>query len=148
MSTSTNHPSVTLVVATATASAVVSLLAGCGPVDAGDQGVEDMVESTTGAEVSTDGEVPADFPESVPLIEGEVEVDVSGGNGGWTLLVTPSESEDPVADAAAALEAAGFTDDPAISTDGGGAARYSNDEYSVLLVGMGKSVSYTVTPTR
>jgi hypothetical protein len=46
----------------------------------------------------------------------------------------------------AALEAAGFTKDPAIATGGVGAEFYSDGEYTVLLVGQGKNVSYTVAP--
>jgi hypothetical protein len=136
------------VIAVATCSVAASLLTGCNPVDLVQQGVEDAVEDATGGDVSI-GELPEDFPESVPVIEGDITVGAGGSTDapGWTVVIT-SEAADPMADATAALEAAGFTDDGAISGGGGGAARYSDGEYDVLVVGQGKSVSYTVTPTQ
>jgi len=138
-----------IAIAVAIAGVTASLLTGCNPVDLVNKGVEDAIESATGGDVSL-GELPEDFPESIPVIEGDVAVGAGGGSTGaegWTVVIT-STAADPMADATAALEAAGFTDDPAISSDGGGAAVYSNDEYRVLLVGEGKTVSYTVTPTQ
>lgn len=134
-------------IAVAIAGITASLLTGCfgNPGDLVNQGVEDAIESATGGDVSLDGDLPADFPTSVPLIEGDVSVAAgAGGSQGWVILITPSASDDPVADAASALEAAGFTADPKVT--GEGAALYSNGEYNVLLVGKGASVSYTVTP--
>ena len=138
-------------IAVAIAGIAASLLTGCfgNPADI-NQGVEDAIESATGGEVSLDGELPADFPASVPLIEGDITVAAgAGGSEGWVVVITPSSaSDDPVADAAAALEAAGFTEDKSISGDGGGAAVYSDGEYTVLLVGQGSAVSYTVAPAQ
>jgi hypothetical protein len=134
-------------IAVAIAGITASLLTGCfgNPGDLVNQSVEDAIESATGGDVSLDGDLPDDFPTSVPLIEGDVEVAAgAGGSQGWVLVITPSASDDPVADAASALEAAGFTADPKVT--GEGAALYSNGEYNVLLVGKGASVSYTVTP--
>ena len=139
-------------IAVAIAGITASLLTGCfgNPGDLVNQGVEDAIESATGGEVSLDGDLPADFPTSVPLIEGD---DHRRGAAraeteGWVVVVTPSDSADPVADAASALEAAGFTEDTTISGDGGGAALYSDGEYTVLLVGQGRAVSYTVAPAQ
>ena len=137
-------------IAVAIAGIAASLLTGCfgNPADI-NQGVEDAIESATGGEVSLDGELPADFPASVPLIEGDSTVAAgAGGTEGWDVVVTPSDSDDPVADAASALEASGFTEDKSISGDGGGAAVYSDGEYTVLLVGQGSAVSYTVAPAQ
>ena len=54
-----------------------------------------------------------------------------------------------MADAAAALEAAGFTEDTSRSPAAtAGAAVYSDGEYTVLLVGQGSAVSYTVAPAQ
>jgi len=134
-------------IALAIAGVAALLLSGCNPVDSVRQGVEDAIESATGGDVSV-GELPDDFPESVPLIEGAVEVGAAGevgGDEGWTVVVT-SDAADPMADAVAALEAAGFTNDPSIS--GMGATFYSDGEYSVLVIGQGERVSYTVTPTQ
>lgn len=135
-------------IAVAIAGVAAALLTGCNPTEVLQQGVEDAVEGATGGDVSL-GELPDDFPESVPVIDGDVAVGAGGNSDapGWTVVIT-STAADPMADAKAALEAAGFTDDEAITSDGGGAAVYSNGEYSVLLVGQGKSVSYTVTPVQ
>jgi len=142
---STSRAAMAVVIAGLTA----SLLTGCfgNPVeDLVNQGVEDAVEGATGGEVSLDGELPADFPESVKLVEGDISF--AGGTGageGWLVMVT-SEAADPVADARAALEGAGFAEDTTVSGGGVGAVVYSNDEYLVLVAGDGKTVSYTVTP--
>ena len=109
------------------------------------QGVEEAIESATGGDVSI-GELPDDFPDSVPLIEGEISVGAGGGTSGaegWVVAVT-STAADPVGDAIAELEAAGFTRDETIA--GEGASLYANDEYTVLLLGRGEMVSYTVSP--
>ncbi|KRE21606.1 hypothetical protein [Agromyces sp. Soil535] len=133
-------------IAVAIAGITASLLTGCfGNPGNVNQAVEDAIESATGGDVSLDGDLPADFPTSVPLIEGDVNVAAgAGGSEGWVVVITPSASDDPVGEAASALEAAGFTADPKVT--GEGAALYSNGEYTVLIVGKGTAVSYTVTP--
>ena len=136
-------------IAVAIAAVAASLLTACNPVDAVQQGVEDAVEGATGGDVSL-GELPEGFPESVPVIEGEIGVGAGGGStgaDGWVVAVT-SDAADPMADAVAALEGAGFTKDPSIATGGMGAEFYSDGEYSVLLVGQGKTITYTVTPVQ
>ena len=136
-------------IAIAIAGVSASLLTGCNPTDLVNQGVEDAIESATGGDVSL-GELPEGFPESVPVIEGDIAVGAGGGStgaDGWTVVVT-SDAADPMADAVAALEAADFTKDPSIATGGVGAEFYSDGEYSVLLVGQGKNISYTVTPVQ
>lgn len=142
---STSRAAVAVVIAGLTA----SLLTGCfgNPVeDLVNQGVEDAVEGVTGGEVNLDGELPADFPESVPLVEGEISFAGGTGTGeGWLVMVT-SSAADPVADASTALEGAGFTQDTTVSGGGVGAVVYSNADYLVLLAGDGATVSYTVTP--
>lgn len=142
---STSRAAIAVVIAGLTA----SLLTGCfgNPVeDLVNQGVEDAVEGATGGEVSLDGELPSDFPESVPLIDGEISfAGGSGGGQGWIVTLT-SDAADPIADAKAALEGGGFTEDTTVSGAGMGAVVYSNTDLLVLLAGDGKTVSYTVTP--
>lgn len=142
---STSRAALAVVIAGLTA----SLLTGCfsNPVeDLVNQGVEDAVEGATGGEVSLDGELPSDFPGSVPLIDGVISfAGGSGGGEGWIVMVT-SDAADPVADARAALEGAGFTEDTTVSGGGMGAVVYSSTEFLVLLAGDGTTVSYTVTP--
>lgn len=136
-------------IAVAIAGITASLLTGCfgNPVeDLVNRGVEDAIEDATGGDVSLGGELPADFPTSVPIIDGDISVAAgAGGAEGWIVVVTSSAS-DPVAEAASALEGAGFTEDTTVSGAGMGAKVYSNAEYLVLVAGEGDTVSYTVTP--
>lgn len=124
-----------------------TMLSGCfpNPGDLVNQGVEDAIEGATGGDVSLNGELPADFPEAVALIDGDISFAAgAGASEGWVVMVT-SSAADPVADAAAKLEAAGFTEDTTLSGDTASAVVYSNGEYIVLLAGDGDVVSYTVT---
>ena len=136
--------------AVAIAGITASLLTGCfgNPGDLVDKGVEDAIESATGGDVSLGGELPADFPTTIPLIDGDVTF--AGGAGdadgkGWVVVLT-SSAADPVADAAAALEGAGFTEDTTMAGGEAGARIYTNAEYFVLLAGEGETLTYTVTP--
>jgi hypothetical protein len=135
-------------IAIAIAGITASLLTGCfgNPGDLVNQGVEDAIESATGGDVSLDGELPEGFPTSVPIIDGDISVAAgAGGAEGWVVVITSSAS-DPVAEAASALEGAGFTEDTTASGAGIDAKVYSNAEYLVLVAGDGNRVSYTVTP--
>lgn len=136
-------------IAVAMAGVTAILLTGCigNPVEnLVQQGVEDAVEGATGGEVSLGGELPADFPTSIPLVDGDISLAAgAGGTEGWVVVIT-SSATDPVADAAAALEGAGFAEDTAVTGAGVGAKVYSNTEYLVLVAGEGTTVSYTVTP--
>lgn len=136
-------------IAVVIAGVTATLLTGCfgNPVeDLVQQGVEEAVEDATGGDVSLGGELPADFPTSVPLVDGDISLAAgTGGAEGWVVVITSSAS-DPVADAASALEGAGFTEDTAVTGAGVGAKVYSNAEYIVLVAGEGTTVSYTVTP--
>ena len=138
-------------VALAIAGITATLFTGCfgNPVeDLVNQGVEDAVEGATGGDVSLDGELPADFPPSIPLVDGDISFAAgAGGAEGWIVMVT-STAADPVADAAAKLEGAGFTQDTELSGGGAAAQVYTNGEFLVLLAGddNGETLSYTVTP--
>ncbi len=134
-------------IAVAIAGVCAALLTGCNPVDLVQQGVEDAVEGATGGDVSL-GELPEDFPESVPVIEGDIAVGAGGGStgaDGWVVVIT-STAADPMAEAAAALEGAGFTEETAVSGGPMGASAYSNAEYTVFLAGSDDTVTYTVSP--
>ena len=124
-----------------------TMLSGCfpNPGDLVNQGVEDAIEEATGGDVSLGGELPADFPESVVLIDGDISFAGGAGGDGWLVMIS-SSAADPVADAAAKLEAAGFTEDTTLNGDTASAVVYSNGEYLVLIAGDGDVVSYTVTP--
>jgi hypothetical protein len=124
-----------------------TMLSACfpNPGDLVNRGVEDAIEDATGGDVSLGGELPADFPESIALIDGEIAFAAgAGGSEGWIVMIS-SSAADPVADAAAKLEAAGFTEDTALSGDTASAVVYSNGEHIVLLAGDGETITYTVT---
>ncbi|QEO15542.1 hypothetical protein FLP10_14695 [Agromyces intestinalis] len=118
------------------------------------QGVEDAVEGAvegaTGGDVSI-GELPSGFPESeIPLIEGEVVFAAGAPNQegeGW-LITIKSPAADPVADAVAKLEAAGFTTDPNLEgVDLQGMAIRTNGTWTVWVGGDTDGVAYTVART-
>ena len=136
-------------IAVAIAGVTAALLTGCFGNPAEElvnRSVEDAVEGATGGDVSLGGELPADFPTSVPLVDGDISLAAgAGGAEGWVVVIT-SSAADPVVDAAAALEGAGFTEDTAVTGAGVGAKVYSNAEYLVFVAGGGTTVSYTVTP--
>jgi hypothetical protein len=139
------HAGTVAVIAVLTA----TVLSGCSIPNPGDlvnKGVEGAIEDATGGDVSLSGELPADFPASVVLIDGDISFSAgAGGAEGWVVMVS-SDAADPVADAAAKLEAAGFIEDTTVNGDTASAVVYSNGEYLVLLAGDGGAVSYTVTP--
>lgn len=134
----------------AVAAAATLLLAGCsgGPVrDLMDRAVEETVESATGGDVELGEHLPADFPETVPVIDGRIEV--AGGAGGagegWLVVLTP-EGADPLGDATSALVDAGFAEDAALSGEAEGGAVYTDGQWMVVLAGDATTVTYTVFP--
>lgn len=133
--------------ALAIAALSTALFAGCAnPIeDLVNQGVEGAIEDATGGEVSLDGELPSDFPAEIPLVDGEVALSAgTGGADGWMVMITATAA-DPIADAVAKLEGAGFTKNTELSGSGAEALVYSNGTYLVLVAADGETVSYTVT---
>ena len=93
------------------------------------------------------GSLPDDFPESVPLIDGQIGLGAGGadsGDAGWVVTVT-SSAEDPLGDAAAALEAAGFTEDSSVSGGTLEALKFSDADYIVGISVIGDTVTYAVS---
>ncbi|MEV1130347.1 hypothetical protein [Agromyces sp. NPDC049794] len=135
--------------AVAIAGVTASLLTGCfaNPIEElVNRSVEGAVEEATGGDVSLSGELPADFPAEVPVLEGKIGLSAgAGGTEGWIIAVTTTSS-DALADAAGELEAAGFTEDTSVSGGQLGAKVYTGSAYLVLLAGEGSTVTYTVTP--
>lgn len=132
------------------ASVATLLLTGCAgnPVqDMVDRTIEDSVEGATGGEVELGGDLPADFPASVPVIDGTIELAGGTGDGteGWVVVLT-SQASDPVGDAASALTGAGFTEDSTLSGEAAGGSVYTDGQYLVVLVGDGSTVTYSVAP--
>ena len=135
--------------AAAATAAVLSagLLAGCAgnPIEGlVSQGVEDAVEGATGGEVNLDGQLPADFPSTVPIIDGEIDLTTGTGGGAGLVVVLTSSADDPLGEARAALEGAGFTEQTGVSGQSAAGVLYSDGEHLVVLAGEGTTVTYTV----
>lgn len=114
--------------------------------DAVQGGIEGAIEEATGADVNV-GSLPNDFPSEVPIVEGEIVFSAgTGAADGWVVTITAAAS-DPLATAKSELEAAGFAANAelgdAVSENG---ALYVGDQYTVLLVSDGDTVTYTVAP--
>ncbi|AMB59010.1 hypothetical protein AWU67_09235 [Microterricola viridarii] len=131
------------------------LLAGCSSIgDAVGGAVSGAVKDASGGAVSV-GAMPEGWPSEVPVIEGDI---VGGGKNpdgtaGWVVVIK-SSAADPVADATAQLEAAGFaapegfTPEKLPEVDGVTGASYfaQNANYVVMVVGSEQGVLYTVVP--
>jgi hypothetical protein len=132
------------------AGVAVAALTGCttGPLqDVVSQQAEDAIEGATGNDVNLGGgELPAGFPEEVPLIDGEISFSAgSGGAEGWIVTIDP-QSGDAITLASAALESGGFAPETAFEGVDLGAKIYSNGTYLVLVSGDDQAIMYTVTP--
>ncbi|MRX45422.1 hypothetical protein [Agromyces kandeliae] len=128
--------------------AAAALFSGCagGVQDAVERGVEDAVEDATGDRVDLSGEIPEDFPASVPIIDGSIELAGAAASAdGWVVVLT-SEAADPLGDARAEVEAAGFREDPTLAQATAAGSAYTDGEFLVILAGEGGTVTYTVTP--
>lgn len=98
--------------------------------------------------MSLGGALPTGWPEEVPVIDGEILLGAGNsadGQTGWVVTIK-STSADPISDAKAQLEAAGFVADASGSNGSGGAAAMKNDNYTVLVAGNADGVLYTVMP--
>ncbi len=82
-----------------------------------DETVEELVEGSTGGGVDVEtGEVPASFPDDIPLVEGEViaGVAIPGSNGAgesWQVTIRVAD-EAAAQEAAQLLRDAGFQEAP------------------------------------
>ena len=128
------------VLAVAGAALVVGALAGCSLVqDTVNQGI-DQVTGGTG-ELSL-GTVPDDFPQEVPLADGDVLLSAKPTADSWAVTIR-------VADDAAAQAAADAVVDAGFTASLEGTTVYENDSYRVALtwtaVEGGVGVAYVVT---
>lgn len=149
-----NHRSsrvVRLLVAAALVTSAPLLLSGCGLIP---NPVEGVIEGVTGGDVDLPGgSVPGDFPNEVPLIDGEVIFGTGFGNDSEKIWnVTVRVGSDATAQIAAELEAAGFAAGAEGSISGDvGTLIYQKDDLTVLVViaedpdSAGYLASYTVT---
>jgi hypothetical protein len=126
----------------------VPVLSGCGgPVESA---VNGAVQGATGGDVSLGGALPKGWPSEVPVIDGKILFGAggsSGGHDGWVVTIT-SEATNPLADARAQLEGAGFVVDTTAQASSGevGVVAVKNDHYRVLVAASADGVLYTVTP--
>ena len=136
-----------LVLAGVLATAGPALLGGC-------SAIEGIIEQQTGQEVELGGrEVPADFPEEVPLIEGEVILGSVIGSDSqriWNVIIKVGDGA--LDQITTQLTDAGFTATPVTETAQGSAVTFNKDDLGVLvLVGgdpeNGTIANYTVTRT-
>jgi hypothetical protein len=151
--------------------AVVPLAACGGTSDPAEEAVEQALETELGGDAQVDvdgesltvdtgdatltagsGEVPADFPSAVPLVDGEVtfaQRSESPESTGWTVQInTPAVPDDVVDELSGALPGAGFTVEP-VPGQGGTTLLAEGNGLSVLVLVVageddGSSVLYTV----
>ncbi|EPR76886.1 hypothetical protein ADILRU_0725 [Leifsonia rubra CMS 76R] len=76
-------------------------------------GAEKLIEGATGGEVDleTDGEMPKDFPNEVPVVDGKVEFSTGltiDGSRSWTVSFSVDDAESAMSSAREELVAAGF----------------------------------------
>lgn len=130
-----NTKRLTIPLAIVLALAITPALSGCfgNPI-------EQIVEGATGGDVSLPGAgVPEDFPNDVPLIDGEVIFGIGIGDDkarGWNVTVKVSgvDAADTIKQQ---LEGAGFTaSDASLGgvTEDGATLIYENGTYTVLVV--------------
>ncbi|PWB97529.1 hypothetical protein DF220_06545 [Salinibacterium hongtaonis] len=117
------------------------------------ESVESAVEDATGTKVESGGEIPADFPAEVPLIDGEVTYGGSlevNGTQNWTVTITTTE---PVADAFANIRTqltdAGFTQSVINETTDSANGAFTGTNYSLIVTASvadsQTSITYVVT---
>lgn len=139
------RPAIAIPLALVLALAAAPILSGCSTVGGL---VNGAVHEASGGNVSLGGALPKGWPDEVPVIDGELLLgagNTADGQTGWVVTVK-SSAADPVAEAQAQLEAAGFVADASGSTGGNGAAALKNDNYTVVVVGNADGVLYTVMP--
>lgn len=153
--------------------AAALLLSACGgsAEDATESAVEDAIESELGGGATVDveedsltidtedgsisagtGELPEGFPDSVPLVNGEVvfgQRSDSPEGSGWTVqLQVETTPDEAAAELTRALDEAGF-EVQAVPAEGGSTLLADSEEWSVLVVvaagDTGTTVLYTVS---
>ncbi len=113
------------------------------------------VETSEGTFTSGVGSLPEGFPEDIPIAEGEIFSGASStteGQQGWLVTVSVDQAPDEaLAEAGAALEAAGYSPgDNSIAMEGLSFVQYVGSEWDLILGATedgegGTLLSYTVT---
>jgi len=134
---------------------VIEGLVGEGTEQLGEQlegGIEGLVGDVLGGtEISTDGQLPAGFPEDKVPLTGTVLGGGSGPNGlGWVVRTELASASD-FGKAQAALEGAGYTASAVNSDANSGFGTFSSADHTVVLVVANESgqatATYVVTPS-
>jgi hypothetical protein len=125
----------------------IAALSGCSGTGVANV-VNGAVHEATGGDVSLGGQLPAGWPEEIPVIDGKIlfgAANTTNGDKGWVVTIH-SSSADPLADAKKKLEDAGFNADTSTSANVGGAgvAALTNDTYTVAIAGTPDGILYTV----
>ena len=137
------------VLAVTLAVAGLTVLTGCTGETVGNA-VDGAVNGATGGDVSLGGQLPEGWPQEIPVIDGNLgfgAANTADSDRGWVVTVA-SSAADPLADATAKLEAAGFTADTGATANVGetGVAALTNKTWSVVVAGTPEGVLYTVSP--
>ncbi|WP_168916195.1 hypothetical protein [Microcella flavibacter] len=116
-----------------------------------DESVRGLAEDVLGgAELSTDGELPASFPQAIPLLGGEIVGGAGGPDGvGWVAQVRIDDAA-AFEGARAALEGAGFAASNVSSDPTSAFGTFTGAEYVVNLAiattNGETTATYVVTP--
>jgi hypothetical protein len=137
------------VLAVTMAVAGLAVLSGCSGETVGNA-VDGAVNEATGGDVSLGGQLPEGWPAEIPVIDGNIGFgagNTTDGDRGWVVTVT-TDAADPLADATAVLEAAGFSADASATANIGdaGVAALTNETWAVVVAGTPEGVLYTVSP--
>lgn len=133
-----SHPRIRLVAIAAAFALTTGGLAGCSLIPGP---VKEIVQEGA-KDANPLGSLPADWPDAVPVIDGDVLVGISPTEGSWGATIQAAD-ESALDEAIALLEGAGF----AAMFEGTGA--YENDTYTVTVQGAaldegGYGVAYIV----
>lgn len=145
--------SVRISLAIAVAALSVPALTGCfaNPIEGLVRGgIEQAIEGASGADISFGGALPDGWPAEVPVIDGEIVFGGGASESGsdvWMVTIV-SNAADPVAEARAKLEAAGFTQEQNVSAAGGTVVTMTNGTFTVAIAGGEDGVLYTVNSTQ
>ncbi|WP_233197817.1 hypothetical protein [Cryobacterium sp. Y57] len=147
----TSRPTRRVVLALVVAAAGLPLVAGCSVGesvrDSVNGAVNGAVQDATGGDVSLGGQLPADWPSEIPVLDGEVLLATGSlgesGVGVWVVTVNAT-STTPLDDARAQLLSAGFTE--VVAGVDAEVVTMANAAYGVVVAGNSDGVLYTVTP--
>jgi hypothetical protein len=145
-----------LALAIAAIALLPAVLAGCagapsGGGETGDNGAATSGPAPEGGDGGGDpnAQVPATFPDDVPLLDADVLESADLGTG-WVVLFGVDDAIASFNEGADALAAAGFVEDARTTDDTQGFGNYTNELYTVQISantdypGYGQAVSYTV----